>query len=139
MFLGKSLYFRSYETLFVLWKGFLTVAELCLLTVVCIRESTKPILCSKWGHFDGVKPILKILLASWTFYTVEKRFRSFNLGSVSQGTAKLLTIKLCPCTLFGLYGSECASAFGPDSRQPGIESFVPQISASKDLNLFSIV
>ena len=46
-------------------------------TVVCVRESTKPILCSKWGHFDRAKLILEILLASWTFGTVEKRFRSF--------------------------------------------------------------
>ena len=66
-------------------------------TVVCVRESPKPILCSKWGHFDGAKPILKILLASWTFGTVEKGFRSFfskNLGSVGQRAAKLLAIKL---------------------------------------------
>ena len=41
-------------------------------TVVYIRESTKPILCSKWGHFDKAKSILKILLAFWTFYTIEK-------------------------------------------------------------------
>ena len=45
----------------------------------------------------GQKPILKILLASWTFDTVRKRFISFNtenLGSVGQRTAKLLAIKL---------------------------------------------
>ena len=41
-------------------------------TVVPNWESTKPILCSRWGHFDRAKPILKILLASWTFYTIEK-------------------------------------------------------------------
>ena len=66
-------------------------------TVVCVRESTKPILCSKWGHFDRAKPILKILLASWTFYTIEKRFRSFNaknLGSVCQRAAKWPAFKL---------------------------------------------
>ena len=66
-------------------------------TVVCVRESTKHILCSKWGHFDRAKAILKILLASWTFYTIEKGFRSFfaeNLRSVGQRTAKLLAIKL---------------------------------------------
>ena len=66
-------------------------------TVVCVRESTKPILCCKWGYFERSKPILKILLASWTFYTVENEFRSFtakNLGSVGQRAAKLLAIKL---------------------------------------------
>ena len=31
-------------------------------TVVCVRESTKPVLCSKWGHFDRAKIALKILL-----------------------------------------------------------------------------
>ena len=75
-------------------------------TVACVRESTKPILCSKWGHFERSKPILKILLSSWTLYTVENGFRSFtakNLGSVGQKAAKLLAIKLCACTLFGLY------------------------------------
>ena len=25
----------------------------------CVRESTKPILCSKWGHFDMVNPSSK--------------------------------------------------------------------------------
>ena len=37
------------------------------------------------------------MLASWTFDTVEKKFRSFiaeNLGSVGQRAAKLLAIKL---------------------------------------------
>ena len=66
-------------------------------TVICVRESTKPILCNKWGHFDSAKPILRILLASWSFKTVEKGFRSFNaenLGSLGQRTAKLLAIKL---------------------------------------------
>ena len=79
----------------------------CQYTLVCIRESTKPSLCSKWGHFDSAKPIPKILVASWTFGTVEKKFRSLNtenLGSVGQRTAKLLTIKFCACALFGLYG-----------------------------------
>ena len=44
------------------------------------------------------KPILKILLASWTFYTVEKGFGSFiveNSRYVGKRTAKLLAIKLC--------------------------------------------
>ena len=92
--------------------------------VVCIRESTKPILCSKWGHFDRAKPILRILLASWTLSTLEKGFRSFNsenLRSVGQRTAKLLAIKLYKwfdpgpsriraegaCTLFGRKGRLC--------------------------------
>ena len=66
-------------------------------TVICVRESTKPILCNKWGHFDSAKPILRILLASWAFRKVEKRFRSLNsenLGSVGQRAAKLLAFKL---------------------------------------------
>ena len=61
----------------------------------------------KWCHFDRAKTTFKILLASWTFDTVWKRFRSFNaenLGSVGQRVAKLLAIKLCACTLFGFYG-----------------------------------
>ena len=64
---------------------------------VTIWEWTKPILCSIWGHFDRAKAIFKILLASWTFNTVWKGFRSFNaenLRSVGQRTAKLLAIKL---------------------------------------------
>ena len=68
-----------------------------LSTVACVRESTKPISYSKWGHFERSKLIFKILLASWTLYTVENRFRSFtakNLGSVGQRAAKLLAIKL---------------------------------------------
>ena len=67
------------------------------MSLVCIRESTKPILCRKLGHFDRVKPILKILLASRTFYTVEKGFRSFNaenLGFVGQRASKLLAVKV---------------------------------------------
>ena len=74
------------------------------LTVFNDWESSKPILCSKWGHFDRAKTILKILLASWTFDTVWKGFRSFNaenLMSVDWRIAKLLAIKLCACTLFG--------------------------------------
>ena len=94
------------------------------LMVVTIWEWTKPILCSKWGHFDRAKTIFRILLASWPFYTVWKGFRSFdteNLGSVGQRTAKLLVIKLwewfdlgrtriwaegdcTDCTLFGCKG-----------------------------------
>ena len=57
---------------------------------------TKEILL-KWGHFDGAKPTLKILLASWAFYTVLTRFWTFNaesLGSVDQRAAKLPVIKL---------------------------------------------
>ena len=94
------------------WKQFFANEGISLVTlkgatVVCVRESTKLILCSKCGHFDRAKPILKILLASWTFCTVYKGFRSFNsenFGSVVQRVAKLLAIKLCACTLFGLYG-----------------------------------
>ena len=88
------------------------------ITVVCVRESTKPIfiLCSKWGHFNRAKPILKVLLASLTFGTVEKGFRSFNsknLGSVGQRVAKLLGIKLCAFTLFGLYGRRVCTRLRP--------------------------
>ena len=39
----------------------------------------------KWGHFYEAKPTLKILLASWAFYTVLKGVWTFNaekLGSV---------------------------------------------------------
>ena len=48
-------------------------------------------------YFDRVKSTLKMLLASWTFWTVEKGFRSFNaenLGSIGQRAAKLPAIKL---------------------------------------------
>ena len=41
----------------------------------------------KWGHFDRVKPTLKMLLASWTFYKIKMGLRSLNaenLGSVDQ-------------------------------------------------------
>ena len=96
------------------------------ITVVTIWEWTKSILCSKWGHFDRVKPILKILLVSWTFYIVEKGFKSLNaenLGSVGQRTAKLLTIKLCACALFGLYGRKMSKRFSPDSSCTGVKSF----------------
>ena len=51
----------------------------------------------KWGHFDRAKPTLKLLLASWTFHSFLKRFRSFNaenLGSVDQRAAKWPAIKL---------------------------------------------
>ena len=94
-------------------------------TVACFRESTKPILCSKWGHFERSKPILKILLASWTFDTVEKKIISLiteNLGSVGQRTAKLLTIKLCACALFGLYGQRACKHL-----RPGFENARGQI------------
>ena len=49
------------------------------------------------GYFDRAKPILKLLLASWTFYSFLKEFRSFNaenLGSVGQRAAKWPAIKL---------------------------------------------
>ena len=52
---------------------------------------------SKWGHFDRAKPTLKLLLASWTFYSFLKGFRSFNaenLGSVGQRAAKWPAFKL---------------------------------------------
>jgi len=49
------------------------------------------------GYFDRAKPILKLLLASWTFYSFLKEFRSFNaenLGSLGQRAAKWPAIKL---------------------------------------------
>ena len=99
------------------WRCYLKISNFDLK----ILEWTKPILCSKWDHFDRAKPIFKILLASLNFDTVQKRFRSFfaqNLGSVGQRTAKLLAIKLwelfhpgrtriwaeSDCTLFGSKG-----------------------------------
>ena len=51
----------------------------------------------KMWSFDRAKPTLKLLLASWTFYSFLKGFRSFNaenLGSVGQRAAKWLAIKL---------------------------------------------
>ena len=51
----------------------------------------------KWGHFDRAKPTLILLLASWTSYSIQNKFRSFNaenLGSVGQRAAKWPTIKL---------------------------------------------
>ena len=51
----------------------------------------------KMSHFDRAKPTLKLLLASWTFYSFLKGFRSFNaknLESVGQRAAKWLAIKL---------------------------------------------
>ena len=95
---------------------FLSLKKSLNLQVVCVRESTKPILCSKWGHFDKAKTIFKILLASWTFYIIEKGLRSFdaeNLRSVAQRTAELLAIKLCTCTLFGLYGWRVCNRLWP--------------------------
>ena len=84
--------------------------------MVTIWEWTKPILFSKLGHFDRVKTILKIMLASWTFDTVWTGFRSFNaenLGSLDQRVAKLLAIKLCACTLFSLYGQRVCNRLRP--------------------------
>ena len=51
----------------------------------------------KWGHFERVKTILKMLPASWFFVCIFKRFRCLNaknLESVGQRAAKLLAIKL---------------------------------------------
>lgn len=56
-----------------------------------------PIYEANRGYFKWAKPTLKMLLASWTFDTVYKGFRSFNaknLGSVDQRTAKLPVTKL---------------------------------------------
>ena len=51
----------------------------------------------KWGHFERTKPTFKVLLASWTFYSFLKEFRSFNaenFGFVGQRAAKWPAIKL---------------------------------------------
>ena len=51
----------------------------------------------KWGQFDREKLTLKLLVASWSFYSFLKGFRSFNaenLGSVSQRASKLPAAKL---------------------------------------------
>ena len=51
----------------------------------------------KWGHFERAKTTLKMLLASWAFYSFLKGFRSFNaenLGSIGQRVAKWPAIKL---------------------------------------------
>ena len=56
-----------------------------------------PLYDMKWGHFDRVNLTFKMLLASWNFDTVFKRFRSFNaknLRSVGQRAAKLLAVKV---------------------------------------------
>ena len=56
------------------------------------------------------------MLASWTFDTVYKRYRSFNaknLRSVDQRVAKLLAIKLSACTLFSLYGQRVCKRLRP--------------------------
>ena len=48
-------------------------------------------------YFNMAKLTFKMLLASWTFDTILKRFRSFyakNLGSASQRAAKLLAVKV---------------------------------------------
>ena len=96
----------------------------------CVRESTKPILCSEWGHFDRARPILKILLAFWTFGTVEKRLRSFNsenLGSVGQRVLKLLAVKVGvlkkKSAASAIQSEMCACAIGPGSSWSGVESF----------------
>ena len=65
----------------------------CTLCKFNFRTVTKQALC-KWGHFETCS---KMLLVSWTFYTLSKGFRSFileNLGSVGLRAVKLPAIKL---------------------------------------------
>ena len=62
--------------------------------------------------------------------TVEKRFRSFNpenFESVGQRAAKLLAVKVGvlkkKSAASAIPPKVCASAFGPGSSKPGVESF----------------
>ena len=51
----------------------------------------------KWGHFDKAKPTFKMLLAFWSFDTVEKRVRTLNavnMGSVGQRAAMILAVNV---------------------------------------------
>ena len=55
--------------------------------IQCLKKQKKqsPVYDMKWGHFDKVNSTFKMLLSSWNFDTVFKKFRSFdaeNLGSV---------------------------------------------------------
>ena len=77
------------------------------------------------SHFDRAKPTLKMLLASWNIYKIEKRFRSLNaknLGSVSQRAAKLLALKVRvlkkKSAASAIPAKVCASAIGPGLRSP---------------------
>ena len=50
------------------------------------ENQQSPIYDMKWGHFDRVNSTFKMLLSSWNFDTVFKKFRSFdaeNLGSLN--------------------------------------------------------
>ena len=76
----------------------------------------------KWGHFDRVKSTFKMLLFSWNFDTVFKKFRSFdakNLGSVGQRAAKLLAVKV------GGLKKVCQPAPAPVSQCARVRTPVP--------------
>ena len=64
---------------------------------VRLRSYTSNKSLCKWGHFEKAKTTFKMLLATWFFVWIFKRFRSFvaeNLESVGQRAAKLPAIKL---------------------------------------------
>ena len=84
----------------------------------------------KWGHFDRAKPNLKLLLASWTFYSFLKGFRSFiaeNLGSVGQRALKLPAVK------FGGHKKKSAHWPRPLSNQSARIRVVPGSNHSQCL------
>ena len=71
-----------------------------------------------------------MLLATWFLVCFFIRFRSFNaenLGSVGQRAAKLLAVKFGglkkKSAASAIPPKVCASAFGPGSSTPGVESF----------------
>ena len=70
------------------------------------------------------------MLASWTFDTVLKKFRSFdaeNLGSLGQRATKLPALKVGGLKKksadLANTAEACASVIGPGSSCTGIESF----------------
>ena len=71
-----------------------------------------------------------MLPAPWNLAHFDKRFRSFNVenfGSEGQRVAKLLAIKVGvlkkKSATSAIPAKVCASAFGPGSSPPGVESF----------------
>ena len=101
-----------------------------------------------------------MLLASWSFYTIEKGFRSLNaknLESVDQRAVKLLGVNVGvlkkKSAALAIPADLCARAFGPGSNPGAVEHFQSltagnfealwpkdlKFSAFKDLSPFSIV
>ena len=71
-----------------------------------------------------------MLSAPWNSIHCKKKSRSFNaknFGSVGQRAAKLLAVKVGvlkkKSAASAIPPKVCASAFGPDSSTPGVESF----------------